>query len=1134
MRRIAAAIEFALSLATRPLPLATVRRPVCLALAIQYLKTVMSGQWRVTRMWHIEPHSGTQRISLATRHLSLATALKPLATAPKRIAAFVLFLSCSLISPLFAQEGNASLTGFIQDSSKALIPGVKVTAINTATNVRFEATTGKDGSYTIVSLPVGPYQIQLEKPGFKTILKDDVFLHTQDSLQVNFEMAVGSTAETITVTSNNATNDSPAVSMTVTREFVENMPLNGRSFQDLIALSPGTSTDSDGNPPGGFSVNGGRGDANYFTVDGVAANTGTGVTTNNWEGTSGVYPSQTAFGTTQSLLSIDALQEFRIQTSGYTADSGRQPGGHVELTSRSGTDDWHGTASDYLRNTAFDANNWFSNDFGVPRGAEHQNDFGGTLGGPVIIPRIYSGKDSTFFFFSYEGLRLLLPTFGEVNLPTREFRQSAGNGVQPFLNSFPIPNGSANNDGCTVDGTTSGPACDALFTTSFSNPSNMNAISMRLDHSLGERVQAFIRYAFTPTYSNTRVSPFSVVNSNNVRNQGITAGATARFTTELVNTARFNFSANSSYYGASLDSFGGAVPYSQSLLLLPQYLSPDNATSVTLSIAGINAGVNYGKTRGNLQQYNATDDLSWTKGQHLLKLGVDYRRLSSLTGSSPVSVNLYFFAMSSVQSGTADYLQQLASHTAQPVFQNLSLYAQDHWTLSKRLGLDLGVRWEFNPVPGASDGTYPLALTQASDLEQLALAPPGTPMYQNAYTNFAPRLGLVYNVMPRRRFATVIRAGTGLFYDTGQNLAAIGYGGFPFSNVSLSSGVPVPVPSSFLTPPSLPTTPYSTPYPTLFVGDPHLKLPYIEQWNLSLDQMIGTRNTLTVSYVGNQGHRLLFSEYYIGQGLNADFSNGVILSTNGAASNYNALQVVDQGRVLHGWQLLASYTWAHAIDDGSSDYDFTIGPVRGNSDNDVRQTLNIASNYEIPRVGSGRFANALSHGWLFANRFTAEAGYPVSVVQGYYTGGAAAVLLPIYPNLVGGQALYLHNVANVPGGWELNKDAFAPVAVSASGAPITQGDLPRNFVKGPGFWNLNSSMARDFPIRENTKIQFRVDAFNLLNHPNFTNVDGYLPDSTFGQVAVFKGAAAATLGTPNALYGTGAARSLQLMLKLQF
>jgi hypothetical protein len=234
----------------------------------------------------------------------------------RRIAAalFVFTLICSLARLAPAQEGSATLTGFIQDPGKAVIPGVKVTAIDTATNQRYEATTGNDGSYTIVSLPVGPYQMQIEKPGFKTILKDDLFLHTQDALEINFEMAVGSTSETVTV--NGATsNDNPAVSLTVDREFVENMPLNGESFQDLIQLAPGTADapkSSNAAASGYYSVDGQRADSNNFTVDGVSANLG-GI--ENWASSqggalAGSTPMQTAVGTTQGLASIDALQEF--------------------------------------------------------------------------------------------------------------------------------------------------------------------------------------------------------------------------------------------------------------------------------------------------------------------------------------------------------------------------------------------------------------------------------------------------------------------------------------------------------------------------------------------------------------------------------------------------------------------------------------------------------------------------------------------------------------------------------------------------------------------------------------------------------------------------------------------------------
>jgi hypothetical protein len=251
-----------------------------------------------------------------------------------RRLAVVIFFVFLLASHVFAQTGNASLTGFIQDTSKAFIPDVRVLAINTDTNQQFEATTKKDGSYNIASLPVGPYRMQVEKVGFRTILKENLFLHTQDVLQINYQMDIGSTSETITVSgeSNSINTTDATVGSVIDRKFVQDIPLNGRSFQSLILLSPGVVTNTpQGTDPGGeFSVNGLRTDSNNFMLDGVSAMNGAALGFSRVTST-GSLSTSTVLGTTQSIISIDALQEFRIATSTYSAEYGRQPGAQVSF-----------------------------------------------------------------------------------------------------------------------------------------------------------------------------------------------------------------------------------------------------------------------------------------------------------------------------------------------------------------------------------------------------------------------------------------------------------------------------------------------------------------------------------------------------------------------------------------------------------------------------------------------------------------------------------------------------------------------------------------------------------------------------------------------------------------------------------
>jgi hypothetical protein len=1058
----------------------------------------------------------------------------------------VLYLAGPLARFSFAQEGSATLTGFIQDSSKALIPGVKVTAIDTATNVRFEATTGKDGSYTIVSLPVGPYQLQVEKPGFKTILKDDLFLHTQDALQINFEMAVGSTAETVTVSGNNATNDSPAVSMTVDREFVENMPLNGQSFQDLIQLAPGTVMAAPGGAGSGYySVDGQRTDSNNYTVDGISANLGGYVNDGQQgqpgNGLAGAVPAQTALGTTQSLVSIDSLQEFTIQTSGYSAEFGRSPGGQVQFTTRSGTDQLHGTLFDYFRNTALDANSWADGYYGIPQSAEHQNDFGGTVGGPLTIPHFYDGKGRTFYFLSYEGLRLLLPSSESEYVPTAAFRAWASPYVLPFLNTFPQPNPDSpgNQDGCTIPNPSNGSpvACDALFNVSYSYPNNLDNYSARIDQSFGKRFHAFARYADTPSsevIGAEQTTP-QVVNVHNW-----TIGLTTTISPTLLDEFRAGYSHDGEQSASNLRAFGGSTPYDKNLIVPSAYNSPFAEAVAYLYVpnSSLSGDYTYSDAATTQRQLEILDSLNWTRGTHSLKFGLDWRRMTPIWHATPYATYLEITQLSDMQDGNATLLETLAQAPGEPVFDNLSFYAQDHWRARPTFSLDYGIRWDFNPPPGPANGEYPAALT-SDNLSTATLAPSGTAPYKTDYHSFGPRLGFSWNAVPTQHNALTLRGGFGIFFDTAQQAVGTAYASaYPFAAAGpAQSEVPFPLTSAELAPPSL-TFPITAPYPSLQgIMSPDLTSPYTEEWSLSLDEALNKKNTLTASYVGNNGKKLLFLDQYLRIPGNTNFTS-LEYTNNAAHSSYNALQVQDTGQIVTGLDLVSSFTWAHALDNASGDGLYP--PIYGNSDNDIRRLLNIALNYQIPSSESGSWIHALTSGWTFANRFTAVSGTPMSVIE------RATFLLDgqesyFYPNLVAGVPIYLHgNTADVngkpvPHSWRLNRAAFACSTTGATSGPCTgtpsaQGDLGRNYVRGPSFWALNTALQRDFPIYERMRGNFRVDAFNILNHANLNGIVSGLAASTFGESNGFQG----TIGSPNALYAMGAPRSLQLSLKLQF
>lgn len=1090
------------------------------SLCVQILKAVTSDKWLVARteMRHRAPYSGT-RPALVTRHspptivlvlAALATSHSPLAT---------------------AQTGFASLSGRVADHSGAVIQKADVTLKNLDTGVVLASQTNNDGIYSFPSVQPGSYVMRVQKQGFRSVDVTGLTLYTQDQLARNFSLAVGSASESITVSAD-TTNDSPAVSMTVTRDFLENTPLNGRSIQDLIALAPGTVSDAYG--LGLFSVNGQRDDANYFTVDGVAANTGLNSNAGNGPGgAAGVLPAQTASGTTQALASVDSIQEFKMQTANYDAEFGRQPGGQIEITTRSGTNDTHGSLFDYFRNEALDANSWTFNDFNIPRQPERQNDFGGALGGPLTIPRLYIGKDRTFFFLSYEGLRLKLPAVTQGDVPTEQFRQVAAPSLLVFLNSIPLPNQSSAPDGCLQS---QGFSCGGLYLAGASNPQTVDSSSARIDHVVNERIQVFGRYAQSPS----KVSSINVSELDRTSNssKALTAGVKVRIRPDLLSDLHFNYSSSRNDPSAVPIPVGGAVPYAESLLVPAPFDSNRYTSGSEFEFVDSNftsySLPQYGIQRNTQSQYNLVGSLSWLHRKHSVVSGFDYRRLSPQLDPENYGSTTYLGSMQSVELGVADKVFVFHTAGGQPIFQNLSIFGQDSWNVTTRFNVSYGVRWEFNPPPGAADGKYPLALT-TGDVSTATIAPAGTPQYHAEYHNFAPRVGFAYQVDQSPSHPVAFRSAFGIFYDTGQSLGAAGYQGYPFRVTKVVSNVPVPPSAAALEPLPL-NFPLIPPYPLTYAYDPHVSLPYTEQWTASLDVGVTSKNTATLSYVGNEGAKLLFTDQWGSVGFpgpNPSLAS-VYLVNNASSSNYNALEIQDRGYIAANMQVILSYTWAHARDNASTEFlsYYGFGPFWGNSDNDIRQVFNFAVNYKVSGSQSSALLKALTSGWSTNSRLTIQSGSPIDVNQGFYQPPDGGPTVNIRPNLVRGASVYLHNVPDVLGGWELNSAAFSPVPLDPNtGAPLEVGNLGRNALHGPNIWNINTSVRRALRLRDQLILDFSADAFNLLNHPNPGGIDNNLGDGPgfFG-----RSFGAATLNSSNPLYATGSARSLQLMLRLKF
>jgi hypothetical protein len=1049
--------------------------------------------------------------------------------------AFLFACALSLALPLSAQSPNGTINGRVVDPSNKVIGGADILVINDVTAVKYSGKTNEDGIYVVPNLPPGPYRLQVSKVGFKTLIKPDIVLNIQDALSINFTLPIGAVFEIVTVEGGasmiNTTDAS--VSTVIDHTYVENMPLNGRSFQDLILLTPGVLTNSPQNSAssgfsGEFSVNGQRTESNNYTVDGVSGNVGvtSGLLFLDGAGPSGSVPASTALGTTQALVSVDDMQEFRVQSSTYSAEYGRKPGGQFAFETKSGTNQWHGTAYDYLRNGYFDAADWFNDYYDKPEPALRQNDFGGTLGGPVEIPDLYNGEDKTFFFVSYEGLRLTQPQAAAASfVPDAALRASAPTALQQVLNAFPVqsPNG--------IDDTANG---IAQFIGSWSNPAALNSTSVRFDHTIDDKLRLFFR--FSDTNSRSAVLGTSQQNLTPATDQlsrygmrTYTAGASSGFSTRLSNEFRFNFTSNGVTTTQTTEAIGGNTPVNLSLIA---GIGPEGQVGVGLYYGGYLTGLAQSSFLGKQKQWNLVDSMSLSLGHHQFKFGVDYRRLEPITTLADPQVAYDYTSISQVEANSATGLF-IARSPAYPLYTNFSAFAQDEWRVSQRLSLSLGLRWEVNPPPGVTQGLRPYTIDFVSpDPNTWTLASQGTPLWQTTWFNFAPRLGVAYIVHSTPGLETVVRGGGGVFFDTGQELGSIVYAGPGFS----SGGQVVPS-TSFPTPvPALPIiNPPAPPYFVVGGFSTHLQLPYTLQWNASIEQAFGKLQALTISYVGSHGSRLL-QQNTIFPSNNPNVLVSFVLGENGLTSDYDALQAQFRRRLSRGLTALASYTWSHCLDYGSEDYNY--GYQRGNCDFDVRHNFSAAFSYDLPNVGHDRFAGAVLNHWGLDDRFTARTGFPVTLA-GFGLLEPNGQLYDEGLNIVPSQSIYLYgaNCASVlqglgdlgrgqgcPGGRAINPSAFVNVS---SGF----GDAPRNFARGFGVWQMDLAVRRTFPIRERLRLQFRAEAFNIFNHPNFGAINGQSGTSTFGQATA---TLASSLGVLSPLYQTGGPRSMQFALRLIF
>jgi Carboxypeptidase regulatory-like domain/TonB dependent receptor-like, beta-barrel len=1040
----------------------------------------------------------------------------------RQAIALVLLLSCP--SVLGAQSTHASLGGRVTDPSSAVIVDATITAISDDTNIRHVTTTNAAGEYYFTNLPPRSYRIEVEKTGFRTLVKPDLVLHVQDAVHLDFEMTLGSVSETVTVDAGaplvNTT--SGTVSTLIDRTFVDNLPLNGRSFQTLIMLTPGTVVAPTAfNDQGQFSVNGQRTDANYFSVDGVSANFGVTGYFPMMQTAGGALPALSASGGTNSLVSVDAMQEFRIQTSSFAPEFGRTPGGQISIVTRSGTNAFRGAIFEYFRDDSLDARDWFVNANHLSKPEQHLNDFGGVLGGPVRA-------DKTFFFFSHEALRLHQPSSMQTTVPSVAARQQAPASIRPFLNAYPLPNGAELGAGL------------AQFNASFSNPSNLDAYSIRVDHVVNSNVNAFGRYNYSPSSFDQRGGTFSTrvlstTSSVSSSVHTLTGGLTQLLTQGIANELRANYSYHRVGIAYEMDEFGGAVPLQDSLLFPSGYSSDDSGFLFLVSGAGQYAQGKIGTDEQ--RQINVLDNLSIIKSSHQFKFGVDYRWLGPT--SSPFSYRIFVQfagvtpAPGGALSGSAQFIQPGAFQENSLRSQNLSIYGQDTWNVTPRLTVTYGARWDVNPpLKGKDAANDPFTVSGLDNPATMTLAPRGTPLYETTYGNVAPRLGLAYQLGGRPNWDATLRAGIGMFYDLGQGSLGGVTSYFPYGVTKIIQPSPATFPLSAqdAAPPAFRLT---APVDNILIADPNLKVPRSYQWNVAFEQSLGRSQSLSATYLAAIGRDLLRSTQLVNPNPNFQF---IGLTDNSATSDYHALQLKFHRRLSHGLQALASYSLSHSMDDASTDattYRSTSGADgarldRGDSDFDIRHSFTTGATYFLPSPSSRGVVQAVLRDWSLDALVLARSAPPVDVAGPINFTASAA--MRSRPDLNPGVPMEIYG-DQYPGGKILNRAAFTAVP------PGQQGNFGRNVLRGFGATQADLALQRHFRVTDKVALRFRVECFNVFNQANFGSPVFDLSSPLFGRSTQ---TLASSLGSGGAnggfspLYQIGGPRSMQLVARLEF
>jgi hypothetical protein len=1022
--------------------------------------------------------------------------------------------------PLCAQMSTANVSGDVEDASGARLPSVSIKLLNLQTGSVNMAATDADGEFLIPGVLPGFYSMQVQRDGFAAVHLAGLSLNVGESRQFRIKLRVSTVEQTVDVDASGQSLNTEDAQMTtvVSSYLVSNLPLNGRSFQDLIAMTPGSVSVSPQMPrSGGFSVNGQPSDTNAYWVDGISANFGSGpLDADRKTPAAGQYASVTSLGTTHGLVALDALQEFRVMASTASAEYGGAPGGQFSLLTRQGTEQVHATAYAYLRNGYFDATDWFG---GYNRNENslyyYQQDIGGTLGMPLAFRSGKQTESRTQFFGSYEEMHVQQRTAPLVQYaPNYQIILNAPAPVQAAFLALPY--------GYTgYPPTAAGLGEYAGFVPS--PPSFLKSMDLRVDHAFGSRFSSFVRFGDTPSGSESQ--QLQTATDAKLYNKSLTLGLDAQISSQAGNEFRLGWArASSSSLSTILPDDPGFKTVDLPTALGSPGASNDTRAELYMRIAGI--GETSAWTDGGenaLSQIEVRDTFSLQRGPHLMRFGMDVRNLHGAVLPQPWTIEADYLSANSVLTNGADDLILRRNEPAHPVFQQFAAFVQDQWRVARNVAVDAGLRWDASPPPSSSDGRDAFRVNgDVNDPQTLTVSSRGTPLWKTDWLAAGPRIGAAWQPVETSGRELVLRGGVGVLFDTPNRAAAPAFTALGFTSTSLVTGASIPTVAAAPPAPEVPG-----PATLGYVFPQTLRDPYSLQWNVSLERAAGERQSVALSYVGAAGHGLLIPlRSQVASPATA--LQEVVSFPSGLSSQFNSFQLAYRGQTRSSLAWITSYVWGHALDFG--DPNPWAAPTRGNADTDIRQNLQAAVSWTLPQASARGLVHNVLSGWGVDGRFFLRSAYPITVLGNLFDDPATGEHFYTGSNLISGKPLYLFD-RSLPGGRMLNGGPGVADGAFQLPAGNSQGNGPRNIARGFGAQQLSLSLRRDIHLYDRFDLQLRGDVFNVSNSPDFGYVVPGLSDQLFGQPTLSLNQ---SYGQSGSLYQPGGPRSLQWMFRVRW